>query len=589
MNIFLDFAKRYVRRYLWWYVAGVLCIIATQGLMVAIVEWIKDAIDQVTQPGASANTVVPFALNIIMVAPLIVLVRIASRLLIFTPGRLSEFHIRNDFYSRLLSLQRDFFNTHQTGDLVSRCSNDIGFIRGAFGFGFLQVANVTVTFILVMVAMLNMDPRATLYIAVPMIVSFAIIQTSIHLMFNHWRTANVQLGDLSSLTLASYKGVSAIQNYHAEPAVEGRFRTANDQYLETLKHITRTRSFAIPLVQLVGYVSIFTVLWFVGRDVIAGEMTMGEVAAFVGYINMIMPPLLSLGWMLNVFNRAIPAIERMNEVLKAEVPDESQQPGAEVVIKKPVTMRARDLGFEFAKGKESSFHLRQVNFTLEPGKVLGIAGPVGSGKTALLETLIRLNALQPNQLFLNRQDAAALPLNHFREWLSFTPQRPLLFSTTLRDNLRVALPETIHDQDEEEATLMAALECAAFDLDPKQFPLGLETQVGEKGVMLSGGQRQRIALARALLKRAEIYIFDDVLSAVDHDTEKKIIRNIRAFAPGKSFIIASHRVSAIQRADEILVLDQGTVVARGNHEALMAGKNFYRDIFLYQSEMDGEA
>ncbi len=582
---FLNFCNRYVRQYLWWYLVGFLCILGTQGLILQVIEETKNAIDAFAADGATSQTVVPFAIKIALFAPLIVLIRTASRLLIFTPGRLSEYHIRNDYYSNLLYLQRDFFALHGTGDLVSRCSNDIGFVRGAFGFGFLQMANVSVTLVLVMARMLEMNARLTGFLAIPLVISFAIIQASIYYMFTYWRKANEQLGDLSTMCLSAYKGVSAIQNYHAEPAVETRFYETNRAYLDTMRTITKTRTFVMPLVQLVGYLSIFMVLWFAGGRVIAGDMSLGELVAFTLLVNMIMPPLLSLGWMLNVFNRALPAIERLDEILLAEPSVKPEVPGSIDKVKGAVSLEARGLECRFKDSKgEPGFHLRDIGFKLPPGKVLGVAGPVGSGKTAFLDSLLRLNPVNEGALLINGVDVTHLKLEDYRRFISFTPQKALLFSTTLRKNLMTALSNPSQNPEENEARLLKALDLACFHLDPKQFPDGLETEVGEKGVMLSGGQRQRIALARALLKQSDIYILDDVLSAVDHDTEKKIIANLRQFASGKSFIIASHRVSAIQWADEILVLADGGIQDRGSHNELVSRPGFYRDIYHYQSE-----
>jgi len=331
------------------------------------------------------------------------------------------------------------------------------------------------------------------------------------------------------------------------------------------------------------------VLWVMAPRVIEGALTLGEVTAFLGYITMITPPLLSLGWMLNVFNRAVPAMERLGEILDAEPNLPEIQPGSAPEKGKPVRLEARGLGFRFEEGgpDKHAFALSGVSFTLEQGQALGVTGPVGSGKTALLETMMRLNRLTPGQMFLNGRDAAHMPLSDLRDLFSFAPQKPLLFSDSLRRNLMMALPAEEWDAPDVEARLMAALDCASFDLDPKLFPEGLETEVGEKGVLLSGGQRQRIALARCLLKDAAIYVLDDVLSAVDHETEKAIIANLRAFCPGKTFIIASHRVSAIQWADEILVVEDGRVAARGPHQALIGKPGYYRDIYAYQTESEG--
>ncbi|CAM2006260.1 ABC transporter ATP-binding protein [Acanthopleuribacter pedis] len=590
MQIFWRFSKRYLRPYLHWYLAGFACIFLTQGMAVLIINTVKNAIDAVTLADADAQTVVPYAVKIALFAVSIIVVRTASRLLVFTPGRLIEYHVRNDYYQNLLFLQRGFFQRHESGDLVSRCSNDISFVRAAYGFGFLQIANVTITLTLGIGAMFAMDWRTTLYLAVPMILAFTIIQVSINYMLVYWRLANEQVGGLSSLCLSAYKGVSAIQNYHAEPAVLDRFRGINADYLHTQTVVTRVRSFIMPMVQLVGNLSVFIVLLIVAPKVLQGDLTLGELNAFLGYIAMIMPPLLSLGWMLNTFNRAVPAMERLEEIITAEpdlpktVAETSEKPrGA-------VTISARDLAFRFPEDPKNPepFELKPVSLEITPGKVVGVAGPLGSGKSVFLETLLRLNRLEPGRVLLNGDDGAVMELNRFRAFFSFAPQKPLLFSTTLRENLLVALTPEDHDQPDVEQRLRHALAAACFDLDPKVFPKGLETEVGVKGVMLSGGQRQRIALARALLKEADLYVLDDVLSAVDHETEKKIIQNLRRMEPKRSFLIASHRISAIQWADEILVFEQGSVVQRGNHAQLIQQPGFYQDIYQYQAEHPDE-
>lgn len=592
MQTFWAFSAKYLKPYLWWYILGFVFVFGTQFLVVAIIDQTASGIDGVRAEGATAATITPYATWVAIFAVSMIFVRTASRLLIFTPGRLIEYNVRNDYFASLLRLQRDYLGNHESGDLVSRCTNDIGFIRAAYGFALLQVANVTATMVLGFGAMFRMDATTTAYIIIPMIVSFAIIQGSIRFLFKYWRYSNEQIGDLSSLCLASYKGVSAIQNYHAEPAVQQHFERLNAAYLHTSTVIARTKSFFLPLVQLVGNLSVFLVLWFAGRAVLQGDLTVGQISAFLGLIMVMMPPLLSVGWMMNVFNRALPAMERLDEILTAEpnllpVDKSIKQPA-----RGQVKLETRGLSFEFSEDKDHAghFHLQDVSFELPPGKVLGVVGPLGAGKTVLLDTVTRLNPPEAGQLFVNGQDAAKMDLSHFRKLFAIAPQRPFLFSTTLRRNLMMALPAEKWAQPDVESELMKVLSLAGFNLDGEQFPEGLETEVGEKGIMLSGGQRQRIALARALLKEADIYILDDVLSAVDHDTEKRIIGNLKQFSGGKSFIIAAHRISALQWADEILVLDEGNVVDRGTHDELIARSGFYQEVHQYQSQsLDGDA
>lgn len=589
MKIFWAFCQRYALKYGWWFAIGFFFVFLTQFLAVAIVDQVKLGIDAADANGATAQTILPFVGFIAALALGLIVVRTISRLLIFTPARLMEYVIRNKFYANLLHLQRDFYRDHEVGDLVSRCTNDIAFIRAAFGFGVLQVANVTMTLILVIGAMLRMDPTITLYLAVPMTLAFIIIQTSINLVMKHWRSANVQLGELSSMTLASYKGVSAIQNYHAEPAIQERFKKRNDRYLSTQMKIALMQTVVMPMIKLVENASIFCILFFVGPRVIEGTLTIGEVMAFLGYIGLLLPPLRSIGWMLSVFNRSVPAIERLEEVLLAQPDLPEVRYGVKDVPKDPLPLHARNMSFGFppTPKNQEPFQLKDIDLDLPPGKVIGLAGPLGSGKTVLLDTLLRLNTPEPGQLMLGEQDVAHMDLMAFRHHFSFAPQKAFLFSTSLRKNLLMAMPAETWDRPDLDEYLTKMLAVAGFKMDLKQFPKGLDTEVGEKGVMLSGGQRQRIALARALIKPAHIIVLDDVLSAVDHETEKAILANLREFAAEKAYIIASHRISAIQWADEILVLDEGRVADRGTHEELIERQGFYRDIFRYQSqEMD---
>lgn len=589
LKTLLDFSKRYLLPYWWWYVLGFALVYLTQVIAVSIIDQGKEGIDAAVGSG-NASAILPYVYTIIGLGLAVIVVRTASRLTIFTPGRMIEYHVRNDYYRNLLYLQRDFFAHHQAGDLISRCSNDIGYVRAAYGFALLQVGNVAATFYLVMKAMLNIDRETTLYVAIPLVVSFVIIQASINYMMKFWRLSNEQIGAMSSMCLSAYKGVSAVQNYHAEPAIEGRFNATSHAFLKTHERLTLIRSLIMPMVQLVANLSIFAVLLIAGPQVISGSLTMGEILAFQGYINMITTPLLSLGWMMNVFNRAVPAMERLDEILLAK-PNLPEPRAYQDRAADAWQMQARNLGYEFPKSDDHSelpFNLKGVNLDITPGKVIGIVGPTGAGKTTLIESLMRMNPISESELYLNEQDAYYVDLDAFRSYFSFAPQKPLLFSTSLRRNLMMALPAEEWEADDTEQRLLQALDMAGFDLDPKQFPKGLETEVGEKGVMLSGGQRQRIALARALLRQARIFVLDDVLSAVDHETEQRIVRNIRKFAGGRALIIASHRVSAIQWADEILVLEDGQVTERGSHDDLLAKDGFYRQIYEYQSE-DSEA
>ena len=582
MKIFFSYAKRYAWTYKWWFLAGIFFIAGTKILAVMMIELTKAAIDSQQLETVTAATVVPFVYKIIICAFILMVVRTISRHLFFTPGRMIEYNIRNDYYSRLLTLQRSFFQKHETGDLVNRCSHDIMFVRSVFGFSVMQVFNVSFAFLFGFSAMLNMDGTTTLFLLVPMITSYFIVQTSILMMFRYWRLSDQKLGLLSSFCLSSYKGVSVIQGYQSEERFVDNFNDVNNQYLDILMYLAKIRCFALPLIRFVGSISILTILWIAGSKVIEKKMSLGELTAFIGYVSMILPPLMSLGWMLNSINRALPAMTRLDEILLAEQDLLPVTEDLEPFQGQGAVLESRGLNFTYLQNSEEEkepFGLQDVRFSLPPGKILGIVGETGCGKTTLVDSLLRLNQIDEKQLFLLEKDAAHCDLDVYRRYFSAVPQRPFLFSTTLRENLRLAIHRETPNLDDE---ILKHLEIAGFTLDLQQLPQGLDTVVGEKGVMLSGGQRQRVALARALLKEADIYVLDDVLSAVDHETESTIIENLRKFSAKKSFIIVSHRISAVQWADEILVMAKGKIVDRGTHSELIQKDGFYKEIYEYQ-------
>lgn len=575
--------RRYVAPYLLWYVLGTLFIAGSHILMVGIIESTKKAIDAAALPDAVAGTVTPFTWRITLFALSLMVVWMLSRLLIFTPGRKIEYAIRDDYFARLVFLQRDFFSAHVSGDLVSRCSSDIDSIRMAYGFGIMQITKAVIAFCIAVTAMVHMDVTTTLCLAIPVVLLSTLIQITVSYLMPYWELSNRQRGEISAMCLASYRGVAVVQAYHAEPAVERRFAELNREYLNT--HITtlKVRTWVFPLIHTVGDVAMLLIIYLGGREVIAARLTFGEITAFLGYIAMLMPPMLSLGWILYSFQQARPAADRLCEILNAT-------PAALPVTERldhPVcgqtALRAEGLSFEYGKGDPHSFALRNIYFDLPPGKVLGIVGELGSGKTTLVETLLRLNFLESGQLWVNGKDAAHCDLCHYRRYFSFAPQKAFLFSASIRDNLKVALPLTEWHRKDLDEMFLIRLRLAGFEMSREQFSAGLSTVVGEKGIMLSGGQRQRIALARALIKEADIYILDDVLSAVDYETEQHILQNLRNFVQGKSFIIVSHRISAVRWADEILVLKEGEIVDRGSHEELVSRPGYYQEIWHCQS------
>lgn len=578
MKTFFEFSRRFMFAYVWWYGAGLLLVAATQWLAVRVIDCLRLAIDALRSGVAGELT--GHLGWMLAAASAGALVRIASRLAMFTPGRLIEQRVRDAYYHKLLRLGRPFFASHETGDLVSRCSNDISFVRAAYGYGMLQLASVFITLFFGLRAMWGIDAQMTIFLALPMLSCFVIVQWSIQSLFRHWRIAGEQLGELSTWCFSAYRGIGTLQGYHAEPVFSERFHQLDASYLRTNETITAARSWVLPMVPAVGGLSSFLILWMVGPAVIEGRMTLGQVTAFLGYIGMVMPPLLSLGWMLNVFSRSLPAMDRLNEVLLAECQlDELPAPQPLAALGN-WRMQVQGL-VKSRQGKtRGSFALGPLSFHLEPGRILGITGPIGAGKTLLLDLLLRLEEIPEGCAFFQGQDVRSMPLERYRSLFSYAAQTTFLFSASLRENLRIGGPDCTDEQ------LLTALTQAGFDLEPAQFPRLLDTEVGEKGVRLSGGQKQRIGLARALLKSSPILVLDDVLSAVDHAAERRIIESLRRNQRGSAILIVSHRLSALRMADEILVLEGGKLTQRGSHEELLARAGYYLEIARAQEMVE---
>jgi|GEM_PF-2909848 len=566
MKLFLYFTKKYAVQYWKWYALGLFCLVTYQYLYMHIIMLLKQAIDDIVH--------VPHIVGqICFCAFILIFFRIGSRLFYFIPARYIEADICDDYFHQLMQLERKFYASHQSGDLLSRCTQDIQSVRASYGYGILQIANVLVTLAFGFTAMLQMNVRITAYFIFPITLSLVAIRFNLLSLRPHWKNANIQLGDISAYTLASIEGIAVIQSCQAEQNIHKKFLQLNQKNMQTNLSIVKISSFFMPILKVSSGLATFLMIWFVGHAILEKQLTIGQLTAFLGYIAMVLPCIHMLGWMLNVFFQAIPAMERIQEILQEPIPIYPKQ----LSYNNPLYVK--NLNFSYTPTP----FLENISFHIPSGKSLGIIGKIGSGKTTLLDVILRFHTLQKQQIYIHDQDVAETNISEYQKLYSYAPQNAFLFSRTLRENLLLAIPENQrpHDKIQCEKKLLHALQLACFPLEKQDFPQGLDTIIGEKGITLSGGQRQRVALARALLKPAQFYILDDVLSAVDVETERKIIQNLQKFAVNKNIIIVSHRISAVQWTDEILILHQGKISHQGNHQFLLQNSSYYQQIYEY--------
>jgi ATP-binding cassette subfamily B multidrug efflux pump len=565
----------YAWRYRWSYLAGAVFLWVTNYLSVSIPGQIGHAIDALR----AGSPVGRYVAAIAAMGLGVIAVRSLSRVLIFNPGRHVEYHLRRDLFAHLLRLQPSFYAVHKRGDIVSRAANDISWVRTLVGFGGLQVFNVTMAVALTGWKMVVLSPRLTLMALLPVAAAAGVAQWGIRRLFLLAKRSQEQLGEISEHVLGSLQGMAAIQGFVAEEAFIERFEKRNLEWLRTGIRLAVIRSIALPLLVLAGGISMFVLIAVGGRMVLAGTLTVGELAAFIALLAVFLPPLRSMGWMMSVIQRGRAALGRIFELIDAPV---DRPEGAEGYVTEPGHGPAIDIrSLSFAYPDEPQrLVLQELTTAIPAGSVIGVFGRTGSGKSTLLRLLARIYNPPEGAILVDGVDLRTIDLESWRQRLSMVPQRPFLFSDAIASNVALeAAPD--------EARIARSVDMAALETDLEALPDGLQTVVGERGIMLSGGQRQRVALARGLYRRSDLLILDDVLSAVDHQTEAQLVATVAALTrrpEAPTVLIASHRLSALRHCDGVLVLDGGRLVDRGTHAELIKRPGIYRDTWLVQSQ-----
>ncbi len=579
MTSLLSFTRKYLSRYWPWYLLGAICLWATNWLAVQIPLELAIAVDALRADPTEAKAVLLRAAGVIAAMGAgIIGVRTCSRVLYFTPGRLVEYQLKNDLFAHMMALPASFYSRWSTGDLVSRASNDITYLRVLSGFGALQLVNITVALILAGDAMLDLSPKLTGVVAVPIILCLALVQFGIRRLFELTRLQQQQLAAISDHVLGSLQGIRTIQGFNAGPAFEQRLDLLNKAWLQTHLQLARIRAFVLPLLMLGGGLAVWGLLALGGPMAAEGTLSVGELVAFTTYVAYLLPPLRSLGWLLSVLQRGMTSLERLGEVLAEPTDEQGDQPALRGTAP---TFELRDLCFSYPAASSPS--LDGLTATLAAGTTIGVFGRTGSGKSTLLQLLTREWNPPRGTVFVDGVDLLDLDLESWRRRLAIAPQVPFLFSETVADNITMGRDDP--------GGVAAVLGRAALVGDLEALPHGVDTLVGERGVMLSGGQRQRVALAHALYRDFDVLVLDDVLSAVDHGTEQRLISALAAVGQGRhrpTVWLVSNRASALVHADTILVLEQGRLRDQGTHAELIERPGPYQDAWNHQ-RVEGSA
>ena len=569
--------KRYLRKNLPSYLAGTVCLLATNYLSVTIPEQIGSAVDVLTTT-EGLDAINPYVLNIAWMGLTVVVVRTLSRVLFFNPGRDVEYRIRRDLFTNLLHLPPAFYATQNRGDIISRASSDITWVRALIGFGGLQSINLVFALSLTLWKMGSVSWVLTGITLAPIVLGTIIVQGSIRSWYPMMKKNQEYLANISEHVLESVNGITTIQGFQAAPAFIRELELRNKTWFDNNIQLKLVQSTILPLVALAGATSVFLLLYFGAPLLENGTLTVGNIATFIALLAALVPYMRSLGWMLSTWQSGRAAADRVMELLGAEANYPEGDNGQTLPEGVVPTINVDGLSFAYPDDPETNI-LDDVSLEIPAGETLGVFGKTGSGKSTLLRVLSRMYAPERGMVSVDDIDICDLDIYGWRRKLSTVPQRPFLFSDSVRSNIALS------DEDDAQKLDMA-VSLASLTQDLPALPNGLDTIVGERGIMLSGGQRQRVALARGLYQGGEVILLDDVLSAVDHENEQRLVKALSNFQERSqpSCVIVSNRISAFRHANQIVVLDAGRVVQRGTHVELIKQEGIYREAYFAQKD-----
>ena len=568
----LNFLLRYTHRYRWWYAGGIVFLALTIWASVTIPEYIQKSIDAIALGRVdSSGDFYQYVGLILLLALGLMVVRSLSRVLFFVPGRLVERQLKGEMFRKLSTFGKAYYDANSSGSIISRINNDINGVRMITGFGLLQIGNILFSLSVTPYKMWAMSPTLTLYCMVPLVVIFIIVRFGMVIMVKNTHLRMEALQRLSGRTVSFLSGNAVIKSYNIHHWAEDKVEEENVSLLGFTLKIAWIRSFIMPLLGSMEQVLKIVVLFAGGLLVISGEFTIGQLTEYIAYAALLTHPIMGLGWVLTVFQQGFVGITSLQTIMnrKGEDDDKPALAAEQKAHLLDEGLHATDLTFQYHNGDAPV--LKDLNFRIKPGQVVGITGPLGAGKSTLVNLLNGYLKPEAGQLFYGATDAAGLRGQDVRTRVRTVSQDVFLFSDTVENNIAFGKDLQVDPPEIKKAVFRSAL---ADELD--RFPKKEQTMVGEKGIMLSGGQKQRISLARALYAPGQLLVLDDVFSAVDADTERFLIKQLFDNKVASMLVLVSNRMSVLERCDFNLVLEDGRLTAMGTHEELLQKSDFYR-------------
>lgn len=585
--------NKYFYKYRWRMIPGVVFVVLSNYFGVLPAQVIRIAFDLVKENismyrlfhGFERQQLVYeiFGYSLLLFGALVLLLSLIRGLFLFLmrqtiilTSRHIEYDLKNEIYDHYQQLDMAFYRRNNTGDLMNRVTEDVNRVRSYLGPAVMYSINTVVLSVMVIAAMISVNPTLAMYALMPIPILSAILLFVNKIINRRSERIQEQLSTLSSFVQETFSGIRVIKTYNREADKMDRFASESNRYRHASLELVKTEAIFFPLILLLIGLSTVITVYVGGLEVAKGTITSGNIAEFIIYVNQLTFPAMALAWVTSLIQRAAASQKRINEFLRTQPQIQTAAQGS---VHTKGYIRFENVSFTYPDTGIQA--IKNVSFEVKPGEVLAIIGKTGSGKSTLANLLMRMYDVHSGVIRVDGQDIRKLPLQPFRSQIGFVPQDVFLFSDTIANNIAFGLDETRQIDVEEAAKRAAVYE------NIMGFEEGFETTVGERGITLSGGQKQRVSIARALIKKPQILIFDDCLSAVDTKTEEEILRNLSVAMQGKSTIFIAHRVSTIKNADHIIVLDDGAIVEQGSHEALLALRGSYFE--LHEKQLLEEA
>lgn len=565
--------KEFLKKRWPFYLAGILTLIVVDTLQLFVPKFISRAVDGLNVETPDVSLAKLMALGIIGIAVGMFITRFLWRIFIIGSARKFTYEARKVLYDKILSLDMSFFDKHRSGDLMAHFTNDMNNIERMFGPGIVMMVDaIFMSSITLFFMATSVGWHLTLIAIIPLPIIAFISLTFGKFIYRRSRKVQDTFSDLSGFTEETIDGIRVVKTFSILPKFQEIFSNRAFNNFSATISLIKVWGIMWPLIHFVSSLSYFLTIVYGGPMVVNSKITLGEFFAFNNYIGMIVWPLTAFGWVINILQNGRASYSRIKKILDTQ--STVKEPSKPVKIDKIKSIIIKKLDYSYPNANR--LVLKSIDMIIEEGQLVGIVGTVGSGKSTIVKIISKLYPVERGHVFINGVDINDISSETVRTKISYVPQETFLFSTSVKNNISFAL-DNFDEWKVKEFAMMSAVH-----KDIENFPKGYDTIVGERGVTLSGGQKQRITIARALMRDADVYIFDDCLSAVDPETEEQIIKSLRKSMQNKTMVIITHRLKVLQDADMIYVFDDGEIVERGKHNELLQNEGLYARMFRKQ-------